>query len=58
MLIMENQIKFTEEQLKYAIESKINEESGANQLFEMVVNSLMYSEREAFLKEHKVECTF
>ena len=55
MLIMENPIKFTEEQLKYAIESKINEDSGVNQLFEMVVNSLMYSEREAFLKEHKGE---
>lgn len=55
MLIMENRIKFTEEQLKYAIESKINEDSGVNQLFEMVVNSLMYSEREAFLKEHKGE---
>ena len=47
---MENRIKFTKEQLQLAINDHLLEEKGVNDLFTMVVNGLMYSEREEFLK--------
>lgn len=46
---MENRIKFTKEQLQIAITDHLNEEKGVNELFTMVVNGLMYSERTEFL---------
>ena len=46
---MENRIKFTKEQLQLAIKEHLQEEKGVNDLFTMVVNGLMYSEREEFL---------
>ena len=47
---MENRIKFTKEQLQIAINEHLLEEKGVNDLFTMVVNGLMYSEREEFLE--------
>lgn len=48
---MENRIKFTKEQLQVAINTHLEQENGMNELFSMVVNGLMYGEREAFLSE-------
>jgi len=46
---MDNQIKFTKEQLQVAINNHITATGGLNDLFKMVVNGLMYGERQAFL---------
>lgn len=49
---MENQIKFTKEQLQIAINHHLEQERGLNELLSMVINGLMYSERESFLKSN------
>lgn len=46
---MENRIKFTTGQLQVAINQHLEQDNGMNELFAMVVNGLMYGEREAFL---------
>ena len=46
---MENQIKFTKEQLQVAVNNYLSEPDGVNDLFTMVVNGLMYGERKEFL---------
>jgi len=48
---MENQIKLTKEQLEKAINLHLSETNGINELFSMVINGLMLSERQQFLGE-------
>ena len=52
---MENQIKFTKEQLEIAINSHISETGGINELFTMVVNGMMQGERKEFLSSSSQE---
>lgn len=49
---MENQIKFTKEQLQIAISHHLEQEKGLNEVLNMVINGLMYAERESFLKSN------
>lgn len=49
---MENQIKFTKEQLQIAISRHLEQEKGLNEILSMVINGLMYAERESFLKSN------
>jgi|SRR5690554_4910983 len=52
---MDNQIKFTKEQLQNAINSHLLENGNINEVFEMVVNGLMLSERSEFLASNDTE---
>jgi len=52
---MENQIKFTKEQLQVAVNNYLLEPEGVNDLFTMVVNGLMYGERKEFLSTNQKE---
>ncbi|MCP4123297.1 MAG: IS256 family transposase [Bacteroidetes bacterium] len=46
---MENRIKFTTQQLQVAINTHLEQDNGMSELFGMVINGLMYGERENFL---------
>ena len=52
---MENQIKFTKEQLQVAVNNYLLEPGGVNDLFTMVVNGLMFGERKEFLSTEPKE---
>lgn len=47
----ETQLKLSQEQLQIAIQEQISEPEGLNSVYEMLINSLMYCEREAYLNE-------
>ena len=50
---MENQIKFTKEQLQVAVNNYLSDSGGVNDLFTMVINGLMLGERKAFLSSEE-----
>ena len=51
---MENQLKFTHNQLQIAMNNFItSDKNGINNLFDMLINSLMIYERTVFLKQNK-----
>lgn len=51
----ETELKLNKTQLQLAINSELSKEDGLNNLFEMLVNGLMLSERNAFLSEDNTE---
>lgn len=51
----ETELKLSKNQLQSVINSHIQEEKGLNDLFAMMVNGLMLSERRAFLSEESVQ---
>jgi len=50
---MENQLKLTKQQLNVAIEQHLKSDNGLNDLFELMLNGLMLSERSQFLNHSK-----
>jgi transposase-like protein len=48
----ETDLKLTKEQMQSVINSYLNEENSLNDLFSMLVNGLMYSERKEFLGQY------
>lgn len=49
----ETQLKLNQEQLQIAIQEQVSEPGGLNNVYEMLINSLMYCERKAYLSEQK-----
>lgn len=49
----EIRLKLNQEQLQIAIQEQIPEPGGFNNVYEMLINSLMYCERKAFLSVQK-----
>lgn len=47
---LKTELKLSKSQLQSVITTHINEENGLHEVFEMFINGLMYSEREAFLE--------
>lgn len=47
----ETQLKLSEEQLQIAIQDQISEPGGLHNVYEMLINGLMYCERQAYLKD-------
>lgn len=55
MKMRETDLKLSKNQIQNVINDYISQEKGLNDLFEMLINGLMYSERECFLKEKPIE---
>jgi len=49
----ETQLKLNQEQLQIAIQEQVSEPGGLNNVYEMLINSLMYCERKAYLSDRK-----
>ena len=47
----ETELKLSKNQLESVIKAQLLQENGLNDVFEMFVNGLMYSERQAFLSD-------
>lgn len=47
----ETELKLSKNQLESVIKAQLSQENGLNDVFEMFVNGLMYSERQAFLSD-------
>lgn len=53
--MQKTELKLTQSQLQHVINDQLQQEKGLNDLFEMMVNGLMLSERQVFLEEGKIQ---
>ena len=51
----ETELKLSKTQVQSVINDQLQKERGLNDLFEMMINGLMLSERKTFLKDQKIE---
>ena len=54
-LMQETELKLSKSQVQNVINDYTKKENGLNDLFTMMINGLMLSERQVFLEDHPVE---